>query len=412
MMLLRLAFQTLFLAIGQIWANKVRAMLTTLGIIIGVAAVVSTVAATNGLKNFVLTEFSSFGANKVWVFPRRPPEMRDRFSWRKIRLTDDEADGLAANVPSFERLTPVLDFTAPTQYHEMRKPFVPVHGIRPVWHDIEARFVTQGRPFSRIDEEEQLNVCLVNDKAIAELGLPTNCPGEYLLVDNRRFLIVGVVETKAVSPMFGNDDAMSEVFIPFRTARAMRPDGGIYVIAQTKRPELFEDARAETTFYMRRVRGLKGDDPDTFGVEAIEQVISQFNKIASGITMGAGGIVAISLLVGGIGIMNIMLVSVSERTREIGLRKAMGARPAVILLQFLVEAVVLCMIGGAVGLAIGQGITLALREIPNGPLKQAEIPAWAVALAVGFSATTGLIFGMFPAIKAARLDPIDALRHE
>jgi putative ABC transport system permease protein len=126
----------------------------------------------------------------------------------------------------------------------------------------------------------------------------------------------------------------------------------------------------------------------------------------------AGGIVAISLLVGGIGIMNIMLVSVSERTREIGLRKAVGARPSAILLQFLIEAVTLCLVGGLLGLLAGQMLVLAIKAIPGAQLDRAQIPAWAVGLAFGFSAAVGVFFGMFPAIKAARLDPIEALRHE
>src|SRR5256885_9667504 len=129
-------------------------------------------------------------------------------------------------------------------------------------------------------------------------------------------------------------------------------------------------------------------------------------------TMVATGIVGISLLVGGVGIMNIMLVSVSERTREIGLRKAVGARPSAILLQFLIEATMLCLMGGLIGLLAGQGLTSAMASIPQAKLEKAYIPGWAVALSFGFSAAVGLIFGMFPAIKAARLDPIEALRHE
>jgi putative ABC transport system permease protein len=408
----RLLFQTVFLALGQIWANKIRAMLTTLGIIIAVAAVIATVSAVTGLKEFILKEFATVGANKVWVFPNRPREQRDRFSWRQIRVTREQADGIAANCPSIQRLTPVLEMTCPVQYGDISKPFVPVRGIRPTWHEIEQRFVTQGRTFTSIDDESRQNVCLVNDKTIEEFGLEKDPTGDVILVDKRRFVIVGVVETKQISPMFGGDEAKSEIFVPFLLADSMRPDRGMYVVAQTKSPELFEDAKAEITFYMRRVRNLRPEDPNTFGVEAIEQIISQFKKIATGITAGAGGIVAISLLVGGIGIMNIMLVSVSERTREIGLRKAVGARPEVILLQFLVEAVVLCLVGGAVGLLIGQGITAGLASIPKSPLKDASVPAWAVGLAVGFSALTGVVFGMFPAMKAARLNPIDALRHE
>ena len=136
------------------------------------------------------------------------------------------------------------------------------------------------------------------------------------------------------------------------------------------------------------------------------------SEMLATITFIATGIVGISLLVGGVGIMNIMLVSVSERTREIGLRKAVGARPGAILLQFLIEAVMICVMGGLIGLLIGQGFTVLMRHIPEAQLEHASIPGWAIALSVGFSALTGVVFGMFPAIKAARLDPIDALRHE
>jgi putative ABC transport system permease protein len=413
MVLVRLLFQTAFLAFGQIWANKTRAALTTLGIIIGVSAVIATVSATDGLRKFVLSEFATIGANKVWIFPNRPDRARDRFSWRQIRITREQVDGMLDAAPSLMRLTPVMELSGPVEYGPERRPFVPVRGIRPAWHDIEQRFVTQGRTFSRIDEEERRPVCLINDKAVQEFRMDANPVGRYILVEGRRLLIVGVVETKTVSPIFGAGDAQSEIYVPFSYAELMRPQfGRIYVIAQTKAPELFEDAKAEVTFYMRRMRGLSGDDPNTFGVEAIEQFIQQFNKLAGGITVIAAGFVAISLLVGGIGIMNIMLVSVSERTREIGLRKAVGARPGVILMQFLVEAVVLCLVGAGIGLAIGAGFTFLLKVMPGSPLKEAEVRAWSVILAAGFSAATGLIFGMFPALKAARLDPIVALRHE
>ena len=176
------------------------------------------------------------------------------------------------------------------QFGDTNKPFVPVRGIRPVWHDIEQRFVTEGRTFTSIDEESRRNVCLVNDKAIEEFALPKDPSGQVILVDKRRFVIVGVVETKQVSPMFGGDEAKSEVFVPFSLADSMRPDRGMYIVAQTKSPELFEDAKAEVTFYMRRVRGLKPDDPNTFGVEAIEQFITQVKKMAMVITVVASAL--------------------------------------------------------------------------------------------------------------------------
>ncbi|MFZ4575147.1 MAG: ABC transporter permease, partial [Phycisphaerales bacterium] len=278
---------------------------------------------------------------------------------------------------------------------------------------IEERSVIQGRALNSIDEEEARQVCLVNDKGIQELALPAEPSGTTILVDGRRFLIVGVVETKQVSPMFGGDEAQTEIFIPFKTGENMRPEPRLYAIAKTKAPELFEDAQAEIRAQLRRMRHLKPEDPDTFGVEAIEQAISQFKKVANGMTIFIAGVVSISLLVGGIGIMIIMLMSVTERTREIGLRKAVGAQPAAILLQFLVEAVTLCMIGCAIGLTIGMlGVFIMQQAGDDSPVSKASAPMWSIILSVSFSAGTGIIFGMFPAIKAARLDPIVALRHE
>ncbi len=410
--LLRLITQTVWLALGQIWANKLRSILTCLGIIIGVAAVIATVASTKGLEKFVLKEFGTVGANKVWIFPRWPQQQRDRYNWRQIRLTTKEIDGIMPAAPSLLRMTPIIEMSGEVQFGKTIKQAVSVQGVRPSWHDIEDRAILQGRPLTQLDEEERRYVCVINDKAIGEFGLDTNCVGQTILVSGRRYMIIGVVETKSVSPMFGGDEARSEVYIPFRTAEMLRTFPRMYAVAQTKSPELFEDAKAEVGFYLRKTRNLKPDDPDTFGIEAIEQFISQFKKIASGITALAGGIVGISLLVGGIGIMNIMLSSVSERTREIGLRKAVGAKPSVILTQFLVEAITLCLVGGAVGLLLGQAMIWGVAAIPKSPLAEATVPAWAIALAVGFSAATGVIFGMFPAIKAARLNPIEALRHE
>ncbi len=410
--MIRLLLQTVVLALGQIWTNKVRAILAMLMIVIGVAALILIVGGSEGFKASILKEFESVGANKVWVFPRRPPEARDRFSWRQIRMKVPEADGILANCPSIVRLTPVMEFTAEVQYGDRNKPVVQVRGIRPVWHDIEQRSVISGRPFSNIDLEAVRNVCLVNDKAVQELALPDGGPGNHILVGGRRFLIVGVVETKAVSPMFGDNAAQTEVYIPLNTAEVMRPDWGIYVIAQTRDAEQFEDAKAEVTFYMRKARDLKPGDPDTFGVEAIEQYIAQIRRIGTIMTFFLSGLVMVALLVGGVGIMVIQLVSVTERTREIGLRKAVGAKPSVVLLQFLVEAVVLCLVGAAIGLAIGGAMVFGLRSYPQAGLPDATVPMWAVIVAGGFCAGVGVVFGMFPAIKAARLDPIEALRHE
>jgi putative ABC transport system permease protein len=410
--LVRVLFQTVFLAIGQLFANKIRSLLTTLGIVIGVAAVVATVAAVSGLRSFVLSEFETFGTRKVFIDGDRPESMRHKIGWREVQLKVPEVLAIQEYCDAIEIINPhwMGGYTVESGTVTID---VGVTGIWPAWHDIENRQVIHGRPFSRIDEEERRQVCLVNEQGVDELMLDKDPVGAMILISGRRFLIIGVVETPDLSGMFGEGNVRTEIYVPFSTAVNLNPEGVIsYAVANMRSTDDAKDVISQVSFVLRRMRNLGPDDESTFEVAVMQQFIDQFNSVATGITAGAAGIVGISLLVGGIGIMNIMLVSVSERTREIGLRKAVGARPVIILLQFLVEAVVLCLSGGAIGLAVGEALVLAIKNIPDAPLEQAYVPMWAIALAIGFSAGTGVIFGMFPAIKAARLDPIEALRHE
>jgi putative ABC transport system permease protein len=412
MILFRIVLQTFGLALGQIWTNKVRSLLTTLGVIIGVASVVAVIAALQGLRQTVLSEFEKIGAKRVYIDGRLPQSMWGTGNWRDVQLKMPEIEAIRESCPSITDITPEMWSSYAIEYGDRKLDNIPTLGIWPTWHGIVGRQVIQGRQFNTIDDSERRFVCLINDKAIEELDLPREPVGEFVRLAGRRFMVVGVVETVQLN-IFGGGENASEVFIPYATAQMLNPHRHISEAwAQLASPDKVEDAKAEITFVLRKMRGLSGDQEDTFQIEVIQQFIDQFNSMAKAITAGAGGIVGISLLVGGIGIMNIMLVSVSERTREIGLRKAIGARPAVVLIQFLVEAVTLCLAGGAIGLACGQGLISALRHIPGSPLQDASVPAWAVLLAVGFSAGTGVIFGMFPAIKAARLDPIEALRHD
>ena len=413
MIVVRIIVQTLGLALGQIWANKVRSILTTLGVIIGVASVVAVIAALQGLRQSVLTQFEKIGTKRVYIDGRLPRSMWNRMSWRDVQLTLEEVHAIGALCPSIESITPEWWGGYRAEHGDSLLESVAVVGIWPTWHGIVGRQVLMGRPFSTIDEEERRFVCLVNEAAIDDLGLDRDPVGQHILLAGRRFLVVGVVETIQFSAMFGGGDRSTEIFVPFGTAQLLNPNGYVnHAWGQLAGPDKVDDARAEVSSLLRRMRGLKPSDEDTFEVQVIQQFIDQFNAVAAAITAGASGIVGISLLVGGIGIMNIMLVSVSERTREIGLRKAVGARPGVVLVQFLVEAVTLCLAGGGLGILVGQGLIVALRQIPDSPMEQASVPAWAVMLAVGFSAGVGVVFGMFPALKAARLDPIVALRHE
>jgi len=410
----RLFYQSVYLALGQIWANKTRSILTTIGIVIGVASVTAVIAALSGLKAKILTQVETLGSNTIFIQPKRPDTgPLQHAPWWTVRFLPEQFDGMLDHCPSvkrFGRQTWIGGNTA--SYRERSVDNVMVIGREPACQQIESRPVMIGRPLSVIDEMQVRQVCVIDPKLRDNLHLDRDCIGQSILIGHNTFYIVGVVEPRPEQLFGGGDQERSEVFIPFRTAFKLRQYLYIGVLAESKSAEVSEDARAEITFFLRRTRNIKPGEPDTFEVQSLKNILDFFNKIAVIVTMVAGGIVGISLLVGGVGIMNIMLVSVSERTREIGLRKAVGAKRSAILTQFLIESIVLCFIGGLVGVGFGQLLTTGIANIPKVELDMAYIPLWAIGLSFGFAGTVGIFFGMFPAIKAARLDPIEALRHE
>ncbi len=410
----RLFYQSVYLALGQIWANKTRSILTTIGIVIGVASVTAVIAALSGLKAKILTQVETLGSNTIFIQPRRPDTgPLQHAPWWSVRFLPEQFDGMLEHCPSvkrFGRQTWIGGNTA--SFRDRSVDNVTVIGLEPACHEIESRPVMLGRPLSVIDEMQVRQVCVIDPKLRDNLHLDRDCIGQSILIGHNTFYIVGVVEPRPEQLFGGGDQERSEIFIPFRTAFKLRQYLWIGVLAESKSAEVSEDARAEITFFLRRTRNIKPGEPDTFEVQSLKNILDIFNKIAVIVTMVAGGIVGISLLVGGVGIMNIMLVSVSERTREIGLRKAVGAKRSAILTQFLIESIVLCFIGGLVGIGFGQLLTTGIANIPKVELDMAYIPLWAIGLSFGFAGTVGIFFGMFPAIKAARLDPIEALRHE
>lgn len=409
----RLFYQSIYLAVGQIWSNKMRSTLTTIGIVIGVASVTAVIAALSGLKAKVLTQVESFGTNTIFINPTRPETGPLRHaSWWSMRFLPEQFDGLLEHCPSvegFSRIASAGQHTA--RFGENSVESVNVTGIEPAYHDIESRPVVDGRTFSVIDDIQSRNVCLIDPKLRDELKLDRDCIGQIIRIGYHNFVIAGVIERRPEMNFGQGDREYYEVFIPFKTVFKLT-DPWIEAFAASKSPEVLEEAQAEIKFFLRRMRNVKPTEPDTFRVESLQSALETFNQIAIMVTLVAGGIVGISLLVGGVGIMNIMLVSVSERTREIGLRKAVGAKKSAILTQFLIEAVVLCFFGGLIGVGIGQLLTYAIANIPNAELDLSYIPLWAVAISFGFSGSVGIFFGIFPAMKAARLDPIEALRHE
>ncbi|HIJ52299.1 MAG TPA: FtsX-like permease family protein [Planctomycetes bacterium] len=408
----QLFYQSVYLALGQIWTNKTRSVLTTIGIVIGVASVTAVIAALTGLKAKVLSQVETFGTNTIFILPTRPDKGPMRHaSWWTIRFLPEHFDNILEHCPSvesFSRIGGVGQHTV--RYGEKSVDNVEVTGIEPAFHEIQNRPVSLGRTFSVIDNMQVRPVCLIDPKLRDELRLDRDCIGQSIRIGHHTFSIVGVIEGQPELQFGESGQEHYEVFIPFKTTFKMGKPW-IAAFAASKGTEVTEEAQAEIRFFLRRTRNIRPGEPDTFRIESVKRFMETFNSIALMVTLVAGGVVGISLLVGGVGIMNIMLVSVSERTREIGLRKAVGAKKSAVLTQFLIEAVVLCFVGGLVGVGIGQCLTLIISGI-NPVLDMTYIPAWAILLSFCFAGSVGIFFGMFPAIKAARLDPIEALRHE
>jgi putative ABC transport system permease protein len=410
---LRLFYQSIYLALSQIWANKTRSILTTLGIVIGVASVTAVIAALTGLKAKILSQVETLGTNTIFISPQTPDRGPLRHAnWWQLRFRPEQFDGVLEHCPSVKVLSRIGGVGRRTvKYSEQSVDNVEITGIEPVYHQIEHRTVILGRIFSPIDEMQARQVCLIEPKLRDKLRMDRDCIGETVRIGPNAFRIVGVIEPRPQMIIGDSSQDRYQVFTPFKSLRKLG-EPWMYAMAAGKSAETLEEAQAELKFFLRRTRNIRPGQPDTFRVESLQSALDTFNKIAVVVTMVAGGIVGISLLVGGVGIMNIMLVSVSERTREIGLRKAVGARRSAILTQFMIESVTLCFFGGLVGIGFGQLLTTAIANIPQVKLDLAHIPLWAVGLSFGFAGVVGICFGMVPAIKAARLDPIEALRHE
>ena len=411
---LRFMYQSIHLALSQIWANKMRSALTTLGIIIGVASVTAVIAALTGLKAKVLTQVQSFGTNTIFINPSQPDSgPMQHAPWWEIRFKPEQFDDLLDHCPSVSRLGRQSWGGEQTlSFRDRSVEGVRIYGTEPACQRIDRRTYTLGRPLSVMDEMQRRQVCIIDPRLQNDLRLDRDCIGQKILIGHNAFIIVGVIEPRPSSPFGGGQNENYEVFIPFKTNLKLMNEPWIWAMAESKSAERSDDAVAELKFFFRSTRNIKPGEPDTFRVESLENALRQFNQIAVVVTLVAGGIVGISLLVGGVGIMNIMLVSVSERTREIGLRKAVGARRSAILTQFLIESVVLCFFGGLIGIGVGRLLTFAIANIRGKVLDMAYIPWWAIAISFAFCGIVGVFFGMFPAIKAARLDPIEALRHE
>lgn len=401
--------QNVITALVQISVNKGRSILTTLGIIIAVTATITVISFVQGFGDYLTGMLRGYGTQFIVVHPYVPPE-RERTGMGSVVLDMDDIGALRQECSAVRRLTPfVYTADANVTYGAESADSVPVRGVTEDYQVIRNFFVDAGRFFGPIDVDNSENVVVLGRSVLKQLGADDSILGNYVHIDDSRFLVVGILAAKG--SMMGEDQDKT-VMIPYTTALNLYPERRrqIPFLAEARSEEDIPQAVAQITQVLRRRHRLAPGQPDDFRLNRQDQMLRQFERVRAVASSALAGIVAISLLVGGIGIMNMMLVSVTERTREIGLRKSIGARRRDILLQFLTEAVVLCTVGGLVGVVFGYAITNVASLHPN--MVNVSVPLWSVLLALSFSAATGVFFGLVPALKASLLRPIDALRHE
>lgn len=401
--------QNIFTALVQINANKGRSFLTTLGIIIAVTSTITVISLVQGFGNYMTNMMRGYGTQFLLVRPYNPSGMRGAGMGR-VTLDIDDIHAVHEECSEVYRISPfIYTENAEITYGVEVAKDVPVRGVSEYYQIIRNFPADVGRFFGPIDVEYAAKVVLLGRTVLKKLGCDESIVGEYIHMNDRRYLVIGILESKG-SMMTQDQD--NTAIIPYTTALNLFPQNRyrMFFLAEARNEDNIGHAVAQITRVLRRRHGLQHGQPDDFWIDRQDQTLREFLKIrniASGIL---AGIVSISLLVGGIGIMNMMLVSVTERTSEIGLRKSVGGRRRDILLQFLTEAIVLCTIGGLLGVFFGYSITKIMSMHPS--MIDISVPMWSVILALGFSAGTGLLFGMIPAFKAALLHPIDALRHE
>jgi putative ABC transport system permease protein len=400
--------ETILVALSAVRANKLRSALTMLGIIIGVAAVITMVALGTGARKAVQDQLQQLGTDLLSVYPGQS-WMRGVASGERVSLTTDDAEAIKAAARVITNVVP--EFSRNMQVKLGNQNInVSILGTTPNYVPVNNYRIVAGRLFTAGDDDARRRVAVLG-WAIPGM-LSSNGPamiGQTILLGGTPFEVIGLLSEKGAGAGFNNPD--EQILIPLQTAqyRIFGSDRIRSITVQVVHPDSMSLAMLEIERALRTAHGIRPGEDNNFQIRNRSEFLATFEETTRTFTFLLAGIAAVSLLVGGIGIMNIMLVSVTERTREIGVRKALGATRQNIMLQFLVEALVLCMLGGLLGIALGAGGAIALSELAKW---NTLISMPAIVLAVAFAAFVGLFFGLWPAQRAARMDPIVALRYE
>lgn len=412
--------ETLKMALDSVRSHKFRSFLTVLGIVIGVMTAITIASILTGLRQNIVAIIEEYGTNNIYAFhlSTGPRTGEDRSERLRKPLTVADAEAIRAQAGAVEDLAMVapnvgysggpFDDNVTYQGHNYR--WGNTQGVSPNYANITNIALREGRFITDSDEQQRANVMVIGVNAADALFPGQNqIAGTQVRMGGYNFEIVGVLE-KRKAGFFGENDEDNAVFIPFRTAQKIAPARGYILFVIRGRSGQVTEALTQAEEILRRRRHVKFDEPDNFDIKTADKFIEQFDSITSMIGLIAIAISSLGLLVGGIGVMNIMLVSVTERTKEIGVRKAIGARRRDIVRQFLFEAMTLTFLGGLLGVVLSMGVSrLIMFFVPSLP---ASIPTWAVVTGLSVSIAVGLIFGVWPARKASRLDPIECLRYE
>ncbi len=410
-------YENLKMALSTLRANKLRSSLTIIGVVIGVWTVMAIASIISGIDTAVKKEIESFGTRSIFIAKFEPGIRVGRLS-REERmrkpLTYDDSMAIA-KLPAVEVSVPFLDITSNFFGKKIlvtgggkTSAGVNLQGTLPDFERAGTEVLTEGRFFSQFENNENQEVCVIGS-GVADGFFPYGSPvGNTIEIGGREFRVVGMLQKREQFLGGGGSDNQNNViYMPFNVARKLKPNADDVFVLAVARAGQVEEAKDQVTDLLRVRRQVPFDKPNNFGLATADSIIEQFRSITGGVAIAMVVISSVGLMVGGIGVMNIMLVSVTERTREIGVRKAIGARRADILWQFLIEAMTLTGLGGLIGLLIGWATTLLIRLfVPS------YVPLWAPVGGFVASVGIGLIFGLWPAWKAARLDPIEALRYE
>jgi len=380
--------------------NRIRSFLTVLGIVIGVTAIIALVTIVQGVYGKMMNEFSALGAGKIMVQIKGTP--------LKQGLTDGDLQ-LIDQIENVSGVSPNLSITSSVVYKDKLEEDILVEGRNEVYFKNETDLIGRGRVFNILDMQSKNKVCIINKELAKLLFFGEDPLGKNLLINGISFIVVGILADKEATNMtqymFYDDEPEAKAIIPYKTAMSMAQMGSItslevFISDSAKTDQVV----ADTKLVLNQAFNYKEGSFNIINLKSLLETMNTMTKLMTGVI---SGVASIALLVGGIGIMNMMLVSVTERKAEIGLRKALGAEPKQIQLQFLIESIFICLIGGFIGLILGLFISFIGSKLLG---LNYFLSPWAISLGVGFSVAVGIVFGWMPARRASKLNPIDALR--